>query len=88
MVDEVGAAQVVHLLLPARGQRGHQLLGPLVPLLAGLLPALTVQETHVELLLKEHIDSVKCDPIHGDRLIVPFLYLVHVAMDESVCLMR
>ena len=29
VVDVVGAPEVVHLLLPARGQRGQQLLGPL-----------------------------------------------------------
>lgn len=40
VVDKVGAAQVVHLLLPARRQGRQQLLGPLGPRVAGVLPAL------------------------------------------------
>jgi len=50
VVDKVGAAQVVHLLLPARGQRGQQLLGPRCAWVTGVLPALThreVQQSHV-----------------------------------------
>ena len=44
VVDEVGAAQVVHLLLPSRGQRGQQLLGSLGPRVTGVLPALMDEE--------------------------------------------
>ena len=55
MVDEVGAAQVVHLLLPAGGQGRHQLLGPLVPLFTGLLPALMDQEPHMEQILPKKL---------------------------------